>query len=130
MSRNFSHPLARSAKVWSATTKDGVERRIFVIVTTIELDPKHDRYSKELVGKLSRPAEEHQAHSSDPDNDEAGSSQSSREKAHRNGGNASDRRVSERGFSAEALAPRSIREEVIGPRFPFDFDQDCFGGWC
>jgi hypothetical protein len=47
MSGNFSHQLARRAKVWSATTEDGVERRILVIVTTIELDPKHDRYSKE-----------------------------------------------------------------------------------
>jgi hypothetical protein len=119
MSRNFSHPRARSARVWSATTEDGVERRILVIVTTIELDPKHDRYSKELVGKLSRPAEEHLAHSSGPDNDEAGSSQWSREKvAHQNGGNASDRRVSERGLSAEALAPRSIREAGHWPAVP------------
>jgi hypothetical protein len=56
MSRNFSHPLARSAKVWSATMEDGVERRILVIVTMTELDPKHDRYSKELVRKLPRAA--------------------------------------------------------------------------
>jgi hypothetical protein len=66
MGRNFSHPLARSARVWSATTKDGAERRILVIVTTIELDPKHDRYSKKLVGKLSRAAQEHLANSSEP----------------------------------------------------------------
>jgi hypothetical protein len=66
MSRNFSHPLARSAKVWSATMEDGVERRILVIVTMTELDPKHDRYSKELVRKLPRAAEEHLAHSSEP----------------------------------------------------------------
>ena len=36
MNRNFSHPLARGAKVWSATMEDGTERRILVIVTTIE----------------------------------------------------------------------------------------------
>ncbi len=66
MSRNFSHPLARSARVWSATMEDGAERRILVIVTTIELDPKHDRYSKKLVGKLSRAAQEHLANSSEP----------------------------------------------------------------
>lgn len=65
MGRNFSHPLARSARVWSATMKDGAERRILVIVTTIELDPKHDRYSEKLVRKLARAAEEHLGQSSD-----------------------------------------------------------------
>jgi hypothetical protein len=29
--------------------EDGAERRILVIVTTIELDPKHDRHSEKLV---------------------------------------------------------------------------------
>jgi hypothetical protein len=56
MSRNFSHPLARSARVWSATMEDGAERRILVIVTTIELDPKHDGHSEKLVRKLARAA--------------------------------------------------------------------------
>ena len=65
MSRNFSHPLARSAKVWSATMEDGAERRILVIVTTIELDPKHDHYSEKLVRKLARAAEEHLGQSSE-----------------------------------------------------------------
>jgi hypothetical protein len=63
--RNFSHPLARSARVWSATTKDGAARCILVIVTTIELDPKHDRYSEKLVRKLARAAEEHLGQSSE-----------------------------------------------------------------
>lgn len=46
--------------------EDGAKRRILVIVTTIELDPKHNRYSKELVGKLSRAAQEHLANLSEP----------------------------------------------------------------
>ena len=45
--------------------EDGAERHILVIVTTIELDPKHDRYSKKLVGKLRYAAEEHLAQSSE-----------------------------------------------------------------
>lgn len=65
MSRNFSHPLARSARVWSATMEDAAERHILVIVTTIELDPKHDRYSEKLIRKLGRAAEEHLAQSSE-----------------------------------------------------------------
>jgi hypothetical protein len=64
MSRNFSHQLARSAKVWSATMEDGAERRILVIVTTIELDPKHDRYSKDLVGSSRVRREKHLAQTS------------------------------------------------------------------
>ena len=36
--------------------EDGAERRILVIVTTIELDPKHDRHSEKLVRKLARAA--------------------------------------------------------------------------
>jgi hypothetical protein len=39
--------------------------RILVIVTTIELDPKHDRYSENLVRKLARAAEEHLGQSSE-----------------------------------------------------------------
>jgi hypothetical protein len=66
MSRNFSHPLARSATVWTAAMEDSPGRRILVIVTTIELDPKHDRYSKDLAGQLSRAGQEHLANSSEP----------------------------------------------------------------
>ena len=35
----FSHPLARGAKVWIARSHDGSELPMLVIVTTVELDP-------------------------------------------------------------------------------------------
>ena len=59
----FSHPLARSAKVWTAVAFDGGEQRVLVIVTTIELEPNHKGYKKALVERLSRAAREYLADS-------------------------------------------------------------------
>ena len=53
----FSHPLARAAKVWPAKTRSGEAQRMLVVVTTLALDPKNRRYKKKMVGRLSRAAE-------------------------------------------------------------------------
>jgi len=55
----FIHPLARSAKVFIAHDSYGAEQKILAIVTTLELNPKGDRYKKHLVAKLSRDASEY-----------------------------------------------------------------------
>ena len=52
----FSHPLARSASVFTAKNNDGSEYRVLAIVTTLELDPKSQKYKKTYVEKLSRAA--------------------------------------------------------------------------
>jgi hypothetical protein len=62
----FSHPLARSASVFTAKNNDGNEYRVLAIVTTLELDPKSQYYKKPFVEKLSRAASDYLA-----DSDEA-----------------------------------------------------------
>ena len=62
----FSHPLARSASVFTAKNNDGSEYRVLAIVTTLELDPKSRNYKKPFVEKLSRAARDYLA-----DSDEA-----------------------------------------------------------
>jgi len=57
----FSHPLARSANVFTARNDDGSEYRVLVIVTTLELDPKSQNYKKPFVEKLSRAARDYLA---------------------------------------------------------------------
>ena len=59
----FSHPLARGAKVWTATAQDGAEQRVLVIVTTIPLEPDDKGYKKSLVERLSRAAHDYLADS-------------------------------------------------------------------
>ena len=59
----FSHPLARHAKVFTAQTRDGEARQILAVVTTVELDPRNDRYKKGLVDKLSAAARDYLAKS-------------------------------------------------------------------
>ena len=61
-----SHPLARSASVFTAKNNDGSEYRVLAIVTTLELDPKSQDYKKPFVEKLSRAARDYLA-----DSDEA-----------------------------------------------------------
>jgi hypothetical protein len=61
----FSHPLARAARISHAETPDGSKERVLVIVTTMELDPKKNRYKAKLAEKLSRAAEEYLARSSE-----------------------------------------------------------------
>ena len=65
LTREFSHPLARAARVWTARNLDGSEQRVLVIVTTMELDPAGRHYKKKLAEKLSHAASEHLAQSSD-----------------------------------------------------------------
>ena len=62
----FSHPLARSASVFTAKSNDGSEYRVLAIVTTLELDPMSQNYKKPFVEKLSRAARDYLA-----DSDEA-----------------------------------------------------------
>ena len=52
----FSHPLARSASVFTAKNIDGSEYRVLAIVTTLELDPKRHDHKKSFVEKLSKAA--------------------------------------------------------------------------
>jgi hypothetical protein len=62
----FSHPLARSASVFTAKNNDEGEYRVLAIVTTLELDPKSQDYKKRFVERLSKAAEDYLA-----DSDEA-----------------------------------------------------------
>jgi hypothetical protein len=55
----FSHPLARSAKVFTARNLDGVEEKILAVATTLELDPKGEHYKKRFVEKLSAAARDY-----------------------------------------------------------------------
>jgi hypothetical protein len=64
LTREFSHPLARTARVWTTQNLDGSEQRVLAIVTTMELDPANERYNNKLVAKLSRAASEFLALSS------------------------------------------------------------------
>jgi hypothetical protein len=59
----FSHPLARSASVFTAKNNDGSEYRVLAIVTTLELDPKSQNYKRLFVEKLSRAARDYLADS-------------------------------------------------------------------
>jgi hypothetical protein len=61
----FSHPLARASKVWTASTHDGGEQRVLVIVTTIPLEPNDKGYKKSLVDRLSRAARDYLADSNE-----------------------------------------------------------------
>ena len=46
------------AQVWTAQSVDGVEQRLLVVVTTLELDPESARYRRRSVARLSRAARE------------------------------------------------------------------------
>ncbi|HEY5205713.1 MAG TPA: hypothetical protein VIJ63_14065 [Roseiarcus sp.] len=61
----FSHPLARSARVFTARNNDGGEYRVLSIVTTLELDAESHDYKKTLVEKLSKAATDYLADSSE-----------------------------------------------------------------
>lgn len=67
MRKEFIHPLARAARVWLAEGPDGSDQRVLVVVTTMELDPKSDRFKEKLVERLSHAAKEHLAQSCDAD---------------------------------------------------------------
>ena len=61
----FSHPLARAAHVWQANV--GGPKKILIVVTTLELDPRHKRFKRQLVDGLSSAADEFVAASDDVD---------------------------------------------------------------
>ena len=61
----FSHPLARGAKVWPLKNRDGADQHLLVILTTLVLDPKSERYRPKMVDRLSRAAQELIAESPD-----------------------------------------------------------------
>ena len=54
----FSHPLARGAKVWPSVLGDQMPKRLLVIVTTLELAADHKRFKKEKVDRLHEAATE------------------------------------------------------------------------
>ena len=60
---DFTHPLARKAKVWPSKASDGSERRMLVVITTIALDPDNERYKQKLVDRLSDAARDYLARS-------------------------------------------------------------------
>jgi hypothetical protein len=62
---SFSHPLARAAQVWQANV--GGPRRILIVATTLELDPRHKRFKQQLVDGLASAAEEFVTVSDDVD---------------------------------------------------------------
>ena len=48
----FSHPLARGSRLGSVESSDGRSREVLVIVTTLELDPRHKKFKVDKVDKL------------------------------------------------------------------------------
>lgn len=62
---NFSHPLARAARVWQANV--GGPRKVLIVVTTLELDPHREGYKKKLVEGLSSAVDEFVVASDDLD---------------------------------------------------------------
>ena len=39
--------------MWPLRSRDGSERRVLLVVTTLELDPESEKYRKKLVNRLS-----------------------------------------------------------------------------
>ena len=58
MTKEFRRPLARKAKIWPARTREGMEQTLLIVVTTLELDAKHEAYSKRHVDRLAAAVEE------------------------------------------------------------------------
>ncbi|MEK4035489.1 hypothetical protein WOA01_22020 [Methylocystis sp. IM2] len=55
----FTHPLARGAKVWTAQLGNGETRRILVIVTNAALDPENKRHNSETIERLTAAAQDY-----------------------------------------------------------------------
>ncbi len=64
---DFTHPLARGAKVWTANLANGDAKRILVIVTNAELNPESKRYNPETIGRLTSAVEEYLRESGEAD---------------------------------------------------------------
>jgi predicted HAD superfamily phosphohydrolase YqeG len=62
---SFSHPLAKSARVFIAKNNDGSEYRVLAVATTLELDPKSHSYKKPFVERLSKAATDYLARSNE-----------------------------------------------------------------
>jgi hypothetical protein len=54
----FSHPLARMAKIWPLINVKRNESKVLIIVTTLNLDAKSEKYKAKLVERLSVAAQE------------------------------------------------------------------------
>jgi hypothetical protein len=54
----FSHPLARGSRLGSVESFDGRSQEVLVIVTTLELDPRHKKFKVERVERLRSAARE------------------------------------------------------------------------
>lgn len=54
---DFSHPLARGAKVWTARLRTGEARKILIIVTNAELNAQKKKYNPDNVARLTDAAE-------------------------------------------------------------------------
>ena len=54
----FTHPLARTAKVWPLGRPGENDQSVLVIVTTLKLDPKSKGFKANLVETLSTAAAE------------------------------------------------------------------------
>jgi len=55
---DFTHPLARGAKVWTANFSAGETRRVLIVVTNAELDPQEKGYNPENVARLTTAAQD------------------------------------------------------------------------
>lgn len=53
---DFTHPLARDAKVWASGGHSGSPQKVLVIITRLELDQDHPRFKAKLVERLSAAA--------------------------------------------------------------------------
>jgi hypothetical protein len=65
MSKVFKHPLARKATVATAHPRKGVEQKMLLIVTTLELDPQAKGFSAQNVERLHDAAKAHLAEAPD-----------------------------------------------------------------
>jgi hypothetical protein len=65
MVKEFEHPLARRAKVWVARDRDGGERNLLVVVTTLALDAEHKGYNAKHLDRLNGAIVEFLAHAPD-----------------------------------------------------------------
>lgn len=64
---SFKHPLARKAKVWTAKTREGGEKRLLIVVTTLDLHPADKGYNDAHVGRLTQAIEDFVAAKADLD---------------------------------------------------------------
>ena len=54
----FAHPLARAARFWVEESLDNGLNDVFVVTTTLELDPGHKKFKKDKIDRLRDAAKE------------------------------------------------------------------------